>query len=93
MAGDVSKVGVTYVFTKDFITSNGAVGVSLSSHRLYVHTDYNFNWTPIGKELTITKAEQNRVYTIDDKTACDAYAYYLGKDVASKIPNINNPNC
>ena len=89
MAGDVSKVGVTYVFTKDFITSNGAVGVSLSGQRLYVHTDYNFNWTPIGKELTITKAERNRVYTIDDKTACDAYAYYLGKDVASKIPNIN----
>lgn len=89
LAGDVFKFGKTYVFTKDFITSNGAVGVSLNSTSLYVHTDYNFNWTPIGKELTITHAEKNRVYRIDDKTACEAYAYYLGDDVASKIPNIN----
>lgn len=89
LAGDVFKVGKTYVFTKDFISSNGAVGVSLNSETLHVHTDYNFNWTPIGKELTITRAEKNRVYAIDDKTACDAYMYYLGEEVAEKIPNIN----
>jgi len=89
LAGDVFKLGKTYVFTRELITNNGAVGVSLNSESLHVHTDYNFNWTPIGKELTITYAEHNRVYSIDEKTACEAYAYYLGDDVASKIPNIN----
>jgi len=43
----------------------------------------------IGKELTITHAKENRVYTIDNKTACDTYTYYLGEDVGGKIPNIN----
>lgn len=89
LAGDIFKTGKTYVFTKHFISSNGAVGVSLDSETLHVHTDYNFNWAPIGKELTISRAEKNRVYTIDDKTACDAYMYYLGEEVADKIPNIN----
>lgn len=88
LAGDLLQAGVTYVFTKEFISSTGAVGVSLNSATLYVHTDYNFNWTPIGKELTITKADHNRVYTIDDKTACEAYAYYLGDEIVEKIPNI-----
>lgn len=89
LAGDVFNSGATYVFTKDFISSNGAVGVSLNNEALHVHTDYNFNWTPIGKPFTITRAEHNRVYTIDDKTAIETYAYYLGAEVTQRIPSIN----
>lgn len=89
LAGDIYNARTTYVFTKHFISSNGAVGVSLNNETLHVSTDYNLNWTPIGKELIITRAEKNRVYTIDDKTACETYEYYLGEEVAEKIPGIN----
>lgn len=88
LAGDLSKFGKTYVFTKELITCNGAVGVALNNPTLHVYTDYNFNWTSIGKEMTITKAEKNRVYMIDTKTAVETYAYYLGEEVAEMIPNI-----
>lgn len=87
-AGDNSKFKETLVFTKEHILSKGAVAVSLNSKHLHIHTDYSFNWYPIGNELTITKAEGNRVYTIDGKSAVDTYAHYLGDNIAKGLPGI-----
>lgn len=78
----------TLVFTKEHIFTQGAVAVSLNSKHLHVHTDYSFNWHSIGNELTITKAEGNRIYTIDGKSAVDTYAYYLGEEIAKGLPAI-----
>ncbi len=87
-AGDNSKFKETLVFTKEHIFSKGAVAVTLSSKHLHIHTDYSFDWHPIGNELTITKAEGNRVYTIDGRSAVDTYAHYLGEDIAKGLPAI-----
>jgi diguanylate cyclase (GGDEF)-like protein/PAS domain S-box-containing protein len=87
-AGDNSQFRETMVFTKEHILTKGAAGVTLNSSHLHVHTDYSFNWHPIGNELTITKAEGNRVYTIDGKSAVDTYAHYLGEDIAKGLPGI-----
>ena len=86
LAGDNATFTQTYVFTRDHIIAKGAVAVSLSSNHLTVSNGYSFNWHRIGKELTITKAVDNRVYTINNKTAVDIYTYYLGKDTATGLP-------
>jgi diguanylate cyclase (GGDEF)-like protein len=86
LAGDNATFTKTYVFTKESILSEGVVGVSLSSSSLNVYSDYSFNWLPIGKTLTITHAKDNRVYTIDDKSAVETYNYYLGKEVGGQLP-------
>ncbi|WP_024954704.1 FIST N-terminal domain-containing protein [Sulfurospirillum arcachonense] len=88
LAGDNATFTKTYVFTKDTIYTNGVVGVSLSNSDLKVMTDYSFNWLPIGQKLKITKADKNRVYTIDNKTAVETYGYYLGDDISEQLPNI-----
>ena len=87
-AGDNSNFIETLVFTKDHIFTHGAVAVSLDSDHLHIHTDYSFNWHPIGNELTITKAEGNHVYTIDGKTAIDTYTHYLGEELSKGLPGI-----
>lgn len=87
-AGDNGEFKETLVFTKDHILTQGAVAVSLTSSHLHVHTDHSFNWHPIGNELTITRAEGNRVYEIDGKSAVDTYAYYLGENIAKGLPSI-----
>lgn len=87
-AGDNNRFIETLVFTKNGILSQGAVAVSLDSKHLHLHKDYSFNWHPIGNELTVTKAEGNRVYTIDGKSAVDIYAHYLGEDIAKGLPGI-----
>ncbi len=88
LAGDNGTFTQTYVFTKDAIYSHGVVGVSLSSPDLKVFTDYGFDWLPIGQKLKITKADKNRVYRIDDKTAVETYSYYLGSDISEQLPQI-----
>ncbi|MFT7878964.1 MAG: EAL domain-containing protein [Sulfurimonas sp.] len=78
LAGDNFKFENTMVFTRDRIMEEGAVAVALDSTHLHIHTDYSFNWQPIGNELTVTKVEENRLYTLDDKKVVDIYSHYLG---------------
>ncbi|HEY9129222.1 MAG TPA: EAL domain-containing protein [Sulfurovum sp.] len=87
-AGDNNQFVKTVVFTKDHICTNGAVAVALNSTHLHIHRDYSFNWHPIGNELTITKADENRIYTIDGKSAVETYAHYLGEEISKGLPGI-----
>ena len=88
MAGDYSSFTETFVFNKDIIISEGAVGVSLNGKRLKIFNDHNYNWQKIGKKFIITKCEENRVYTIDGKSAVDLYKEYLGEPIAEKLPAV-----
>ena len=89
LAGDNARYQKTLVFTKEAIVSNGVVGVGLSSKSLHIFNYYSFNWIPIGLSLRVTRAEGNRIYTINDKTAYEIYAYYLGEEIAKKLPGIS----
>ncbi|MEA1953050.1 MAG: FIST N-terminal domain-containing protein [Campylobacterota bacterium] len=88
MAGDRAEFIKTLVFDKEKIISHGVVAVALHSQKLSVHTHYNFNWKPIGKKLTITKADANRVYEIDGKSAVETYGHYLGQNIANNLPAV-----
>jgi len=88
LSGDNSIFDKTYVFTKDAILLDGIVGVALNSNDLRIFTDYSFDWQAIGKKLTITHAIGNRVFTIEDRTAVEAYNYYLGGAVSEKLPKV-----
>ncbi|MEA1955921.1 MAG: EAL domain-containing protein [Campylobacterota bacterium] len=88
LSADNGNMVETYIFDKDNIVTNGAIGVSLSGNSLNVTTNYNFDWMPIGKKLKVTKAIKNRIYEIDGISAVDTYAKYMGKDLAEKLPQI-----
>ncbi|HIP19491.1 MAG TPA: EAL domain-containing protein [Sulfurimonas sp.] len=88
LAGDNGELFKTYVFTRDAISSNGAVGVSLSSDSLHITTNYLFDWLPIGKQLRVTKSINNRVYEIDGMSAVDVYAKYMGHQLALNLPQL-----
>ena len=88
LAGDNATFTKTYVFTKDFISSKGAVCVAFSGEKLKVNNRYSFNWRRVGRELTLTKVDGNRVYTIDDRTAVETYMHYLGEEMAEGLPAI-----
>ncbi len=88
LAGDNAKFVQTFVFTKENIITHGAVAVALNSKHLNIHTLDSCNWHRIGKELTITKVDNNRVYTIDNRTAVDTYSHYLGEEMAKGLPAI-----
>lgn len=88
MAGDGNQFEKTSVFSNNALTHNGAVGVAFYNPDLNIHTDYCFNWQPIGKNMRVTKVSQNRLYTLDHQPAYDVYRHYLGEEVARQLPAI-----
>jgi len=87
MAGDNGTLAKTYVFDNNGVYENGAVAVSLNSDILNVLTNYQLNWQPIGKFMTVTKAEKNRLYEIDGVSATDIYRKYLGNKIGNDLPH------
>ncbi|NPA11171.1 MAG: diguanylate cyclase, partial [Epsilonproteobacteria bacterium] len=77
MAGDNGKFRSTYIFDKDNILDNGAVGAVIEGD-IKVYNDFGFNWEGVGKKLKVTKAIKNIVYEIDGKKPVDIYKHYLG---------------
>jgi len=86
MAGDNGKFIQTFISQNETLLRQGAVGVSLNSDILHIQNDFSFSWQTIGIEHTINKAEGSRVYKIDNMSAVDFYAKYLGSEVAENLP-------
>lgn len=76
-----------FVFCNETITDCGVVGVVLAGERLTVNHQWHLGWQPIGKEMTITKADNLRVYTIDNLPAIQIYKNYLGLNDGADIFN------
>lgn len=79
----INKQG--FIFCNDGVTDCGVVGVVLEGEQLSINQYYHFCWIPIGKEMTITKADGLRVYTIDHIPAYQIYRKYLGADGKSSM--------
>ncbi len=77
----------TLAFNHNNVYSNGAVGVSLNSDTLQVENGYQLNWKGIGKVMTVTKADQNRIYELDHVPVVEVYRKYLGNDIADQLPH------
>lgn len=88
LAGDNSKFSQTIVFTEKVILTEGVVIALLYNENLTVATNASFGWEHIGKTMTITKANKNVVYEIDNQKAVAIYRKYLGEDVARELPNV-----
>ena len=86
MAADNSLFETPYVFTKDQIVTDAIIGVALNSDELIINNDYSFKWELIGKAMTVTRSDGNRVYEIDGHKAVHVYKKYLGKETSDALP-------
>lgn len=85
-AGDGGHFLSTSVFTERGMSGCGVAAAALSGAALSVHQWAHCDWKRAGKTFTVTKAEQNRVYTIDGIRIDELYEMFLGKAVAKKLP-------
>lgn len=89
LAGGFSSQGATseppLQFTEQGVTDQGIALASVSSPQLHLLNRYAFGWNGIGKQLTLTSVQYNRVFTIDNQPAQDIYAKYLGAEVAANL--------
>ncbi len=85
-AGDDLTFMRTYIFEGDTIHEEGVVIAVLDSDVLQVNNFYSLYWTPIGKVMTVTKADKNIIYEIDGRKVKELYTYYLGAETVERIP-------
>lgn len=84
-AGDNDNFKETFVFTKEGILNRGLAIAFISGKHLNIITESKFCWSTIGKEMTITKALNNKVFTIDNIRAVDILKKYLGSEVVNNV--------
>lgn len=85
IAGDNFFNMQSFAFCNGKITDCGVVGASLEGGQLSINQHWHLCWQPIGKVMTITKADGSRVYTIDHIPAFEVYREYLGVERNSSI--------
>ncbi|MCK5111896.1 MAG: FIST C-terminal domain-containing protein, partial [Arcobacteraceae bacterium] len=86
LSGDNAAFTKTYLFTQDGFSGDGAVCAILYNPDLIINTTLSFGWKAIGKEFTVTRAVENRVYSIDNQTPLQIYKKYLGDDIGNQLP-------
>ena len=80
LAGGIASGERSYIFDQDHFFEEGVVAIALYSDSLFLKSFHKNGWLPIGKEMVITKAHKNRVYTIDHLLAADLYKHSLGSE-------------
>ncbi|MBU0631638.1 EAL domain-containing protein [bacterium] len=85
-AGDNVEFVRTFVIFGDKIYFEGIVVCAIDSQVLNVSTNYSLEWTSIGKEMVVTKADNNVIYEIDDMPVEEVYKYYLGNEILLNFP-------
>ena len=85
-AADNDAFKSVYLIKDTEILYDGIVLASLNSEKLTVSNNYILAWTPIGKEMVVTKAKDNVIYEIDGVKAIDIYTKYLGSDTVAALP-------
>jgi diguanylate cyclase (GGDEF)-like protein len=84
-AGDNLNFANTYVFNESHITDRGCVIATLSGSDIIANSDYMLNWTPIGKEMVVTKVKNNVLYELDHTPILDIYKKYLGESITNNF--------
>jgi len=86
-AGNNSTQAPSFVFYNRDVIDCGYVGVVLEGTEINARLYSHIGWQTIGKEMTITEVEGNRVYTINGIPAYHVYRRYLGIDKCNGFQN------
>ena len=86
LAGDNGRYEESFIFCDTHIKSKSIVVGYLISDTLEVYHTKSFNWAPMGPKFTVTRADKNCIYTVDNISVLDLYRKYLGSALAQKLP-------
>jgi len=77
LAADDLRMTASYVFTNDFETENGLLGLLIDNEKIHITGLATSGWDNIGVEKTITKSTGNIVYSIDNEPALDVFVKFF----------------
>lgn len=77
LAGDNLQHEATYVFTHEGIDDFGVSAVIFDTDHIQMDGLAVSGWKPLGRTHTVTKAEKNMIYEIDNQPALDLFLNYF----------------
>ena len=80
MAGDDSMIENSYIFSRRDITNNGIAALIFDGDHIELKGLATSGWEAIGEFNTITKAEGNVIYSINNEPALDFFNRYMSED-------------
>ncbi len=86
LAGDGARFINSYTGLNKIPKSGNVIGIGFYGKKIIVGHGSVGGWDEFGQERTITKAEKNVLYELDDKNALDLYKTYLGMYV-NELPS------
>ncbi len=78
LAGDDLSVVNTYIFTRNNITHDGMAAIVFDNDKIEIKGIATSGWQPLGTSHTVTKAEGNLIYTINNEPALDFFIRFFG---------------
>ena len=85
-AADNGRFKKTWIFLGDEIFERGAIGVAFNNPDLVITTHARLNYLPLGKAMTVTAAEGNRLITLDNRPVRETIGHYLGQHTLNDLP-------
>jgi hypothetical protein len=76
-AGDDLKMSRTFQFYDDRVLTDSVVAAGIASNAP-LGVGVRHGWRRVGEPMLVTSSRSNRVYTLDDRPALDAYLEHLG---------------
>lgn len=84
-AANALSGGTPMVFDQDRVSKRGVVGVALHGESLIANRYWHLSWQRIGKVMTATRTDGNRLYELDHIPAMQMYQRYFGDDIADNF--------
>jgi hypothetical protein len=85
LAGDDLSVTNTYIFSRSTITHDGMAAIVFDNDKIEVKGIATSGWKALGNSHTVTKAEGNTLYTINDEPALDFFIRFFGFHDAADV--------
>ncbi len=89
MAGDDITFSGSYVFTSEKATDYGMAALILDEEKIGLEGMAISGWKPMGVFRTVTKSEDNLIFTIDEQPALEIYLRLLGKEISSSDDQVD----
>ncbi|RUO26915.1 hypothetical protein CWE09_09555 [Aliidiomarina minuta] len=85
-AADSQSFQQTFVIRDTDIHHQGIAGVLINSQSLRAETNSIVNWQRIGQPMTVTKASDNVIFSLDNTPIREIFERYLGDDIFADFP-------
>ena len=78
LAGDDLSITNTYIFSRTDITHDGMAAVVFDNDKIDIKGIATSGWQALGTAHTVTKADGNMIYTINNEPALDFFIRFFG---------------